>query len=204
MPQSTRPILVCPVCSSSFRPTLAQIRNGGGRYCSVRCYGKNKARPAEERFWGLVEKTDTCWIWKGHLGNHGYGVFSVAAGRFQTAHRLAWEFHHGKPVPDGLCVLHNCPGGDNRACVNPGHLWIGTRKDNNWDKALKGRSGKGIPCLNLAGEKHPGAKLTNEQVLEIRRLHTVEGIGAYRLGKQFGVSKPTVQRILRGKNWKHI
>lgn len=87
-----------------------------------------------------------CWIWIGTT-LRGYGTLAVgsrADGSRRTlrAHRVAWTLYRG-PIPDGLWVLHHCPGGDWPACVNPDHLWLGTDLDNAIDKAKKGRGRKG-------------------------------------------------------------
>lgn len=75
-----------------------------------------------------------CWVWTGQRNQWGYGRLKVD-GRTQYAHRTSWALHIG-PIPDGLCVLHHC---DTPACVRPGHLWVGTRQENQTDMRLKGR-----------------------------------------------------------------
>jgi hypothetical protein len=82
-------------------------------------------------------RNDSCWTWKGATTHFGHGVIGLGVrgqGNAMT-HRVSWELHFG-PVPDGLCVLHTC---DNPPCVNPNHLWLGTRLDNNRDMIAKGR-----------------------------------------------------------------
>jgi nitrogen regulatory protein PII len=78
---------------------------------------------------------DSCWLWTGGTIT-GYGVIKITH-RNVFAHRASWELAHG-PIPDGLFVLHNCPGGDNRACINPRHLFLGTDQDNYHDRVRKG------------------------------------------------------------------
>jgi HNH endonuclease len=91
----------------------------------------------EQRFWSKVHKTDTCWIWIAAKWPNGYGHF-VLPTHHALAHRVAWELTHG-PIPEGMYVLHNCPGQDNKACVNPQHLWLGTHQDNATDAIAKGQ-----------------------------------------------------------------
>ncbi len=107
----------------------------------------------ERRFWKNVRKgdgPDACWLWTGIL-SEGYGNFVTRARVHSRSHRVSWVMHRG-PIPKGLCVLHNCPTGDDRKCVNPDHLWLGTHADNAKDCAKKGRNCKGDQHWS---RKHP-------------------------------------------------
>ena len=91
-----------------------------------------------KRFWEKVDKKsqEECWIWKAFKTKTGYGKIGVASGQAVSAHRVSWEIHNGK-IEEGKFVCHRC---DNPSCVNPGHLFIGTRQDNVNDMVLKKRS----------------------------------------------------------------
>ncbi|RPJ19493.1 MAG: HNH endonuclease, partial [Planctomycetaceae bacterium] len=118
------------------------------------------ARALAERFWEKVRKTDGCWEWTAFLV-HGYGQFqrSRAIGP-QRAHRVSWELHNG-PIPAGMCVCHRC---DNRRCVRPDHLFLGTYADNSADMIRKGRARKG----SRPGQANHMSKLTDADVARIR------------------------------------
>ena len=85
-----------------------------------------------DKFLKKVLKTETCWIWKGALNNHGYGQFSINYKNI-TSHRASWIFHKGE-IPKGKLICHHC---DNRKCVNPEHLYIGTHKTNALDRVKR-------------------------------------------------------------------
>lgn len=142
----------------------------------------------QARFWNKVDKSGDCWEWKAHRSRAGYGRIGVN-GKARDAHRLSYEMEYGE-IPDGLCVLHTC---DNRGCVNPDHLWLGTKKDNNRDAMLKGR--------NAHGSRHPRAKLCNLDVWLIRELSLTQT--GKDIAEWFGIHKGTVSNIKNNKRWTH-
>jgi hypothetical protein len=160
-------------------------------------------KTVEERFWEKVKKGigDECWQWIGARSRHGYGNFGIRPGRTARAHRFSYEQERG-PIPVGLMVLHRC---DNRLCVNPEHLFIGTQIDNMRDMVLKGRRGfVRLPKESQPrGEKHGGSKLTASDVIEIRRRR--DGGERYvRLAEAFGVTSGQIRAIAKRENWSHI
>lgn len=132
-----------------------------------------------------------CWKWSGRLTPSGYGRFRMQ-GKDVTASRYFYEILVGS-IPEGLFVCHKC---DNRACVNPDHLFLGTKKDNALDCIAKGRH------RPTRGVDRPAAKLTDEKVREIRRLYR-KGDGPY-LASQFGVSTGVINNIVARKAWRHV
>lgn len=138
----------------------------------------------EQRFWPRVKKTKSCWIWIGAKFPSGYGEISVN-NRSIRAHRFSYQIHYG-PIPDGKIICHRC---DNPACVNPDHLFLGTNKDNTQDMIRKKRG--------LVGEKNPCAKLTLEQVIEIRETNLPQR----KIASKYGISQTMVGKIKRGTKW---
>lgn len=153
-----------------------------------------------ERFWAKVDKgphPKGCWVWTGcDQRGKGYGGFRFR-GRGVGVHRLSYEIHKGV-APANLLVCHEC---DNRLCVNPDHLWLGTNQDNMTDMVKKGRHVNGaIP----AGENCYAAKITEIQILEMRAIYLKGGTSQRKLGERFGIGQMQVCRILRGERWKHL
>lgn len=141
-----------------------------------------------KRFWSKVKKTRGCWWWTAFIPKKNYGRFWIN-GKNEGAHRIAWIIKNGS-IPRGLHVLHRC---DNRACVNPAHLFLGTNTDNMKDRNEKGRT--------THGEDHHSAKLTEEDVRQIRG-HSF--LSHKVLAARFGVSRRAIHYIINNKTWRHV
>jgi len=96
----------------------------------------NLSESAIQRFWKFVDKSKECWEWTGFRNKQGYGRFGIAGSQCVNAHRVSWTIANG-PIPDGQFVCHKC---DNPSCVNPEHLFVGSRQDNIDDMMIKKRS----------------------------------------------------------------
>lgn len=138
-----------------------------------------------ERFWGHVLKGDECWTWTRRINQNGYGIFKVNNAHGMSAHRVAWYYENGD-IPDGMFVCHKC---DNKICVRPSHLFIGTQADNMADMKAKRRS--------ASGERSGVHKLTTAQVIEIRSASPT--IPTKQLALMFGVSDGHIRKIIRGE-----
>lgn len=149
--------------------------------------------PIAARFWTLVspEPNTGCWLWMGSYASDGYGQVAERKRVFR-AHRVAWRLVNGD-IASGLEVCHRC---DNRACVNPSHLFLGTRLENEQDKDRKGRRPR--------GERSGNAKLTNETVLAIRREYASTRIRQRDLAAKYGIGQASVHYIVTGKHWSHL
>lgn len=176
----------------------------------------------KKRFWEKVDiknNNDKCWLWMGDVLRHNkenrkdnYGRIEINYKR-RAAHRVAWiltngeipsskgfeKEHNGTPT---LHVLHKC---DVKSCCNPNHLFIGTNNDNMKDRNKKGRQAR--------REKHPfykkphkngNAKLTMEDVKEIREKYAKGDIIQKELGRQYGINRSHISHIINGKSWKVI
>lgn len=137
------------------------------------------------------EPNTGCWLWMGAVaGGTGYGV-TRRDGKPIGAHRLAFALANGE-APKGMDVCHRC---DVRICLNPAHLFAGTRAENLADMRRKGRAN------DPKGVRHPKAKLTEEDVRAVRRALAVGG-SLTDLGRQYGVAAQTISSIKSGRNWK--
>ena len=150
-----------------------------------------------ERFWENVDVRGNgeCWEWIGRRFWDGYGMFGLNKKKLK-AHRFSWIINKGK-IPKGkhygtTCVLHKC---DNRSCVNPNHLFLGTNADNLQDCYNKKRR-------TSVGEKNGNAKLSKKEVIAIRMLHTSrEDLSQVDLAKRFSVTKSLINKIVNNKVW---
>jgi hypothetical protein len=131
-----------------------------------------------------------CWLWLGaDVSNAGYGRL-VINGKRHSIHRLSFKAHYGDPGTK--FVLHKC---DVRLCWNPSHLFQGDQKANMVDKSRKGR------CADRHGSKHPLAKLSDDDVKEIRRLYAAGSLQR-KIGELFSIGQDQVSRIVAGKCWR--
>lgn len=133
---------------------------------------------------------DGCWYWIGACGHSGYGHLLLNK-KIQGAHRISYILHHGNDIPKDMYICHNC---DNKLCVNPHHLFLGTPTDNCVDKVMKNRHN------SPQGERHGRAKLTSDDIIKIRELSSL-GIPNYMLSEQFNVSRPHISYIVRNMTW---
>lgn len=178
----------CEHCGAEFSAPPWQFQKGR-RFCSTKCSGLAHILSPQQ----LIKKhtgctTDTgCVLWAGHRDAAGYGI----AGRAK-AHRLAWIVANG-PIPDGLCICHHC---DNPPCINPAHLFLGTICDNNVDRMVKDRG--------TFGERVHTARLTVDQVTEIRKRHAMGAVGPIMLAKEYGVAEATIFKLLSRRSWRRV
>lgn len=155
-----------------------------------------KTQTLQERLFSKIQINEStgCWEWTGAKA-HGYGRIYLD-GKVLPAHRVLYELAHG-PIPLGLCGCHHC---DNRACVNPDHLFLGTVADNHADMDAKGRRAYGDLVANK-GTDHGRARLTEADVLEIR---AALGVSQKSLARKFGIGATQVRRIRDREQWTHI
>lgn len=195
----------CQVCGNQ----VSMLNRGSGtrikkdlRFCSRVCYRKRtgSTEPPESRFWRQVNKAGPihpvygqCWVWLGELDKHGYSEIRVDSTR-QKVHRYSWILHNGE-IPGEQWVLHRC---DNRACVNPNHLFLGDVLDNNADMVAKERQQR--------GERHYQAVLTDDLVRYARKRYRPKSRknGCAAIARELGISRESLSAAIRGKTWKHI
>ena len=142
------------------------------------------------------EPTSGCWLWLGGTDSSGYGSIRVGD-KTKSTHRLSYELHRG-PIPDGLRVCHKC---DVPSCINPDHFFLGTDADNAHDRDRKGRL---VPAPPMPGQAHANAKLSDADVLEMRR-RVSSGVATPREEAQrLGITFVAACKILRGAAWSHL
>jgi hypothetical protein len=184
------PDKACPQCG-------VKIKHRKQAHCSHACAsaaGRPKG-PVPIEFWGRVDKRaqEPCWVWTGSKTNIGYGQTWTKQGA-RLAHREAYARAKG-PIPDGSIVRHTC---DNRLCVNPDHLLVGSLSDNTQDMISRGRNNP------PKGARNGMSKITDDIAREIRKL-APSFYGRYReLAAHFGISIMTISNVATGKTWKHV
>ena len=137
-------------------------------------------RNTENLFWSRVTKGEGCWVHSGSFGSHGYPQATGHNGQSGPAHRLSWILHNGD-IGEGLFVCHRC---NNKLCVRPDHLYLGTHKQNMDDMAKAG---------------HPNRLLTYEAVQAARS----SGKPIRQLARELGVSQKAVQLFMRGVTYRY-
>jgi hypothetical protein len=185
-------IFSCDHCGADFE---SRVRNDRPtRYCSRRCAGiasrEGKALPWQERFWRFLPdpRPAGCWEWQGyHRPPNGYGILPLGAGRSMLAHRASY-FIHFRELPPEIAVCHSC---DNPPCVNPAHLFEGTRTVNNADRDAKGRH------VALSGEHNGRATIADSTVAQIREWAAGD-MPTTEIAYRSGVSPSYVRRIVNG------
>lgn len=162
----------------------------------------------EDNFWSKVDKTPghgrngDCWLYIGGKNAGGYGVFNlprpnphrtIVASRFAFLSAFGW-------LLEGACVCHKC---DNPPCVNPSHLWIGTRAENLEDMRAKGRAVYSH-SMGRPGEANAGARLREADVRAIRERYARGGVSHADLALKFGISRTQITLIIRRQRWQHV
>ena len=153
--------------------------------------------PIENRFWEKVDikdNNDVCWEWLASISKYGYGVIT-SQGKEYRAHRWAFKLFYGY-IDDNLDVLHKC---DNRKCVNPHHLRLGTKSDNMREREERGRR-KHYPFG--IHESHYSAKLTWKDVDKIREIYKGKHGEQSELARRYGVTYETIRGVVFEKTWK--
>jgi len=184
------------ICSKHFIADGYHITTGHTRSCG--CLSTNSRRNYDDilrkKIMDNIEISNTnCWLWKKSLRSTGYAQI-VGYGRARAGHRLSYKLFNGD-FDEQLFVCHSC---DNRRCVNPDHLFLGTAKDNYFDMVAKSRQ-------NIAhGEKAGRTKLTKENVYEARKLYESGLHGCTVLAKKYGVTSRTIWCAIKGVTWKHV
>ena len=186
-----RPALHLGMCNRHWR----RNRIYGSPFAVRSHSGMMKGLTAIERFNHQHKKLgdDGCWIWTAALDQDGYGKFrgEVLGVSLNKAHRFSWAYHTQSIIPPGMMVCHSC---DNPRCVNPGHLWLGSAKDNVLDMDRKNRRNVRL------GELAARSILTEEQVKTI-----LSDPRPYsQIAADYGVAAPTIGSIKNRESWVHV
>lgn len=144
----------------------------------------------KERIENKTIKTGSCWVWNGEKFHSGYGRIRIHWKKY-TLHRVVFELYVG-PIPNGLCVLHKC---DNKPCINPEHLFLGTKADNAHDRDRKGRT-----ILHPENLIPKTSKISRAQVIEIKNDNRKQK----EIGVDYGLSQQQISRIKNDQTRRHL
>lgn len=187
MTYQSRGTIFCVVCNIAqaigrklCRPCYNRARNNGTLHKFA------QIGPADV-FESRIKKTATCWLWTGTKNDYGYGIFLLPGEVSVRAHRYAYEFFTGEKIPFGKIIMHIC---DNPPCVNPAHLRVGTKAENNADTSIKHRHHYGVD--------HWNGRLTDENIINIRSSNKSQK----EIAMHFKISQSHVSRIKSGHNRK--
>ena len=143
----------------------------------------------------LINGSNECIEWKGTIKSNGYGQFKTLKQKWVHSHRYSYELFIGK-IAENMCVLHKC---DNRRCINPRHLWLGTKKVNTQDMINKNRR----IIFPLKGERNGMSKLKEQDIKYIRESYSSNN-NCTKLSNIYGVSISTIDRIVHNITWRNI
>jgi hypothetical protein len=184
----------CKKCDKEFMALKHDVIRGKMNFCSLKCStgfrnSSKKLLPHEIFFNNIATDENGCWIYK--VGNR-YGKIYIER-KTITAHRYSYLLHKGS-IPNGLCVCHKC---DVMKCVNPDHLFLGTKKDNVQDMLSKNRGNR------KKGSKHHRTILNEEQIAQIKR-RILNGERIHHLKDEYGVNRTMLYQMKAGKSWNHV
>jgi hypothetical protein len=193
--KTTTRYTTCRTCGGPLPPKSHPMQ-----FCSQSCANQFRTNSAQDVIYLLTQSKvrrveSGCLEWMGKINSYGYGKVYYG-GREMFAHRLSYQMVVGN-IPVGQMVCHKC---DNRRCVEPSHLFLGTAKDNQQDASQKGR----LRHTRHFGEGNPNAKLTITQVEELRRRYELKNPGdtLFVIGRDYGITYSGVRRIVKGQTWR--
>jgi hypothetical protein len=175
-------------CGRETTVPLGDLRSGASPSCG-KCTGATVAERLRY-YTGETNAVTGCINWTGFTNANGYGVMNVR-GKLKRSHRVAYELHHGKPIPAGKLACHKC---NNPSCINPNHIYLGGYQDNANDRVRAGRQAKGSTCS--------AAKLSESDVARIRQLLATSERQSV-IATRFDVKPNTISNIKTGRCWGH-
>jgi len=161
---------------------------GNSNSCGCKKYG-----PVKDKIFNNIKKNENgCWEWTGGLSARGYASMHYE-GKRTPLHRLSYILFRG-PIPNDKLACHTC---DNKKCINPDHIYIGTHKTNFRDAKERNR------LRTRRGSAHPSSKL-NEDKVRFIRFHYQNGFDIREMSSFFGVTKSILYQTAKGQRWKHV